>query len=525
MSAELWAEFGKASEDLAANPWAQRSPVEAQAPSSSISRAYPQSYEQSDLPLSRQTDTSVTAEPASSGPQTPWGPSESTSPLHRPQAPVDLKTSDAWTGFKDTNDDSWSDFASPGELTDPWSQPKSTFQSIPSWNTGPAEQSTTDDFGDFEDPTQEVSKEFKRANLSPEVSSTSGQLAESQNCVVKSSPKASHQRSKSLQQKDPYAGLESLNQPASSRKQIKTVRAIHPPKLEPKSETEPAGKAVSDAEDEWDEWSPDPIRKPNVNQNTPPNPVQNTKTKAAQHVRSNSEPAERVKARAQSRTRMQQAQNASTMPPSNVPPPSILISLVCGLVEKLPVQVETAIEGFSKTVGSDQALENALRQCLAALRVAARIVAGRKVRWKRDTHLAQSMSIGPAGKSGGMKLSGVDRSEIKREDREVVEFVQIWQKKLGSIRKALAMVNSRIAGKPLALPDIAPIMLIKTVKQVDGGVAAPKCCFLCGVKRDERVDKVDIDVFDSFGEWWAEHWGHSECRDFWNEHERYLQQR
>jgi hypothetical protein len=43
--------------------------------------------------------------------------------------------------------------------------------------------------------------------------------------------------------------------------------------------------------------------------------------------------------------------------------------------------------------------------------------------------------------------------------------------------------------------------------------------------RDERVANVDAHVEDSFGEWWTEHWGHLECRLFWEENQASLAQR
>ena len=208
-----------------------------------------------------------------------------------------------------------------------------------------------------------------------------------------------------------------------------------------------------------------------------------------------------------------------------MPPPSILINLVSSLVEKLPQQVERVMKNLDAAQKSEQRLEGALRRCIASLRVAARIVAGRKVRWRRDQHLAQSMRIGPAGKAGGMKLAGVDKAEVQREDREAAEFARIWQQKLGGIRSALAMVNSNIAGQPIALPGISATMVIKALKSSDGATVSTKCCFLCGLKREERVDKVDVDVWDNFEEFWTDNWGHSQCRVFWLEHEGYLQER
>ena len=64
-------------------------------------------------------------------------------------------------------------------------------------------------------------------------------------------------------------------------------------------------------------------------------------------------------------------------------------------------------------------------------------------------------------------------------------------------------------------------MTVKT----EGTLTAPKACVICGLKREERIPKVDFQVEDSFGEWWVEHWGHRACRNFCHEHESKLKQR
>ena len=217
----------------------------------------------------------------------------------------------------------------------------------------------------------------------------------------------------------------------------------------------------------------------------------------------------------------------SSTPPSNVPPPSILITHMSTLIQKLPSQVEAALLRSSESQISQEALDKGLRGCIASLRVSARILAGRKVRWKRDSHLSQSMKIGPAqaSKKGGMKLTGVDKAETQREDREVTEFIRIWKQRLGSIRAALATVNAQISGSPLVLPNISERMIILIAKATEGSINSSKACALCGLKREERIAKVDIDIWDGFEEWWSDFWGHTECRSFWEEHERFLQQR
>ena len=212
-------------------------------------------------------------------------------------------------------------------------------------------------------------------------------------------------------------------------------------------------------------------------------------------------------------------------PPSNIPPPSILLPVIGTILGSLATNL--------KTVSSYQPLDQSstlsqLRAVLSTLRAAARILAGRKLRWKRDNLLFQSMKIGPAhsGKAGGMKLVGVDKAESRREDQEAAEVLQVWKQQAGPLRSMIVALNGQLLEtERFKISEIAENMHIRQGRPSEGIVTAPKCCFLCGIKRDERVAKVDVDVEDSFGEWWADHWGHVDCVAFWENHKDFLRQR
>jgi hypothetical protein len=217
-------------------------------------------------------------------------------------------------------------------------------------------------------------------------------------------------------------------------------------------------------------------------------------------------------------------------PPTNIPPPSVLLALFPSIFD-LPQSAlfkPVANQPFSlkNRIISDPSTIEFLRAYLLIATVAARIVAGRKLRWKRDTLLSQAMKIGQAAAGGksGMKLAGVDKAEITREDRETAEVVRVWKEQLGRLRSAIAVANSSIhdSSRHLAIPDVSEAMHVKTQ---DRALTAPKQCLICGLKREERVNKVDVDVEDSFGEWWVDHWGHRACRNFWLEHEAKLRHR
>ncbi len=217
-------------------------------------------------------------------------------------------------------------------------------------------------------------------------------------------------------------------------------------------------------------------------------------------------------------------------PPSNIPPPSVLLPLVATLFQSMSTNVRR-IATFQPASPDpyeslDQSRIQPIQEVLSDARAGARILAGRKLRWKRDNILSQSMKIGPAsGKTSGMKLAGVDKAETRREDQEAAEALRAWKQQVGPLRSTISMINVHLPEGGLSMPDISEAMPIRVSKACEGAVTAPKCCFLCGIKRDERIAKVDVDVEDSFGEWWREHWGHVDCVAFWSNHKASLRQR
>ena len=210
-------------------------------------------------------------------------------------------------------------------------------------------------------------------------------------------------------------------------------------------------------------------------------------------------------------------------PPSNIPPPSILLSISANLLSSIPSKIRNTVTADYEDLGQIQ-IRYICRQ-ISMLYAIARIISGRKLRWKRDTILCQSMKIGPAGKQGGMKLTGIDKMEIGREDQEAAEVLRIWKQQIGPLRSTIGMINAHLSQQGMIVPEIAQSMPVRIGRSEEGAVTAPKACFICGLKREERVWKVDIEVQDSFGEWWFEHWGHVDCVNFWNEQKVALAQR
>ncbi|KAI1117942.1 hypothetical protein F5Y14DRAFT_400550 [Nemania sp. NC0429] len=217
----------------------------------------------------------------------------------------------------------------------------------------------------------------------------------------------------------------------------------------------------------------------------------------------------------------------SALPPINIPPPSILLSAFPQLFDQANEYLYKPVSGQTQSIKdrilSDAKVHDFLRGYLSLAVVAARIIAGRKMRWHRDKFLSQSMSISAAG-SKGMKLAGVDKIQTAREDREAADVVSNWKSQVGRLRAIVAAANSagKGGGTQLKIPEIADTMQVQIAKDVP---TAPKACVICGLKRNERLAKVDHGVEDSFGEWWSEHWGHVACKRFWLQHEKTLRQR
>lgn len=221
------------------------------------------------------------------------------------------------------------------------------------------------------------------------------------------------------------------------------------------------------------------------------------------------------------------------VPPSNVPPPILLLSLFPPLfssaddalfdtMAKLELKQRQALLAHP---ASHQFLRGYLGHCT----VLAHIIAGRKLRWKRDQRLSQSMRIGPAaaGGKGGMKLTGLDKTEVAKEDREVVDVLRLWKGQVGKLRTAVTAASAAPGLPKLPpVPEIAEQMPVKTLKPSEGGVTAVHACALCGLRREERVARVDLEVEDSFGEWWVQGLNmHVACKKFWEDFEKKLKSR
>lgn len=225
----------------------------------------------------------------------------------------------------------------------------------------------------------------------------------------------------------------------------------------------------------------------------------------------------------------------STLPPTNIPPPAILLSVFPSIFSAAQDALFTPLSRLDnlqrQQLLAHPATHQFLQGYLGTAIVLARIIAGRKQRWKRDQILSQSMRIGQAGAGGrsGMKLTGVDKGEATKEEQEAQEAIRLWRAQAGKLRGAITTALSTSSSSTAKLPPIPEIseqMPVRTLKAVEGGFTAPHACALCGLKREERVAKVDVDVDDSFGEWWVQGVDmHLACRNWWDEHKGKLKSR
>jgi hypothetical protein len=249
----------------------------------------------------------------------------------------------------------------------------------------------------------------------------------------------------------------------------------------------PKGPKIQEAWDEFNEWEQDA---PRESSDLPPTQTQLSLV-----------PASPSKLKEPS---------ATELPPTNVPPPAVLLSLFPEIFATAEATffkpTSTQPQNIRTGIYSDPTTTTYLQGIVSIATVCARIIAGRKQRWKRDVHLSQSMRIGPAstGKLSGMKVASVDKAETAKEDREATDVLRAWQAQVGRLKSAVAEAKKAGSAEIGAIPELRDVMPVRVAKEVEGGVPGFKHCALCGLKRDERVGKVDFNVQDSFGEWWIE---------------------
>lgn len=395
------------------------------------------------------------------------------------------------------------------------------------------EANEDDDFGDFESVTPSASQQppspappqplddfFGSMTIKTQPSKRPPNLMQTSPSLSTPLPYPQAPKSPSFQQRNPFpkVALATLQiKQVSKTKAEEKPKSASPltawpsygekaPKAAPYVDSPAIPSIVEDIDDDWGDFSDLPAESPAINTTKPTSGIA-ADAWAWDAVDKVTEPT---------------PAEPNLPPPTNIPPPSILLALFPQLFDLPQSSLFKAVanQPFSlkNRIMSDPSTISFLRAYLLIATVAAHIIAGRKFRWKRDTHLSQGMSIGPAGGKGGMKLTGVDKAEIAREDREAAETIRVWKEQLGRLRSAVAVANTSLkdVSKHLAIPEIGDMM---HVKNQEGGLTAPKACVICGLKREERVTKVDVKVEDSFGEWWIEHWGHRLCRNFWQEHE------
>lgn len=209
--------------------------------------------------------------------------------------------------------------------------------------------------------------------------------------------------------------------------------------------------------------------------------------------------------------------------PSNIPPPSVLLPLFPPILSEISTSV---LQPFLALPSASRTPSPSLRTFLTShqnlLQVLAHVIAGRKHRWRRDKRLAAATRIGPGG---GLKLAGLDKAEPAREDAQVDEVLRAVRMHVGPLRAVVGAVNAA-GGSVGAVPDLAGVMPVRTATSAEGAVVGTVACGLCGLKREERVAKFDVEVLDSFGEWWIEKTNmHLGCWRFWEGFKHRLGQR
>ena len=436
------------------------------------------------------------------------------------------------------NDDDFGDFETvPAQSFSPKSKPRS-LNLVEDAHLPKMQEAVINLLGDSSPPKPEKSEiDLLGESSSPKMNTTTVDLL---SAAPLPSPYPEALKSPSFRQRNPFADLSVATNPqpswpgAAERKGSMTPTTAWPSftsaKLAPYQDSPvPGGKE----EEDWDDFLDVPASQgPGTTQ--PPSKSITTSSSALEGKvsvpKSTSMPLRTPPSRPTHRSRLSQSSTpgpsepapappkpASPEPPprpTNIPPPSILLPLFPPI--------------FAPPIPTAPA---SLRTYLSAATTAARIISGRKQRWKRDTLLAQSTKISSlGGGTTGMKLAGVDRAESAREEREVAEVVRAWRAQLGRLRGIVAAANNEAeSGSPVGkIPELGSGSAVRAAGPAEGAITAGYACAMCGLRREERVAGVDDGagaVQDSFSEWWAEHWGHVACRSFWEGHEAELRSR
>jgi hypothetical protein len=299
-----------------------------------------------------------------------------------------------------------------------------------------------------------------------------------------------------VQEESNVANEATLTKAAKKKSPVGTFVGATEPK-KPAKKSSPAPQKEDDAWDTFDDWEA------SIPTKTPANSSSKRAAKPAVATDRAATPAPILSAKTDDA-------QPGELPPTNVPPPGVLLSLFPSLFadaqEKLFKPMAAQTLPMRNKLMAEPATINYLQGYLMLANVAAHIIAGRKLRWKRDQHLSQGMRIGPASSraTSGMKLTGIDRGENIKEEREASDVVRVWKEQVGRLRHVVSGTNQIKAGTLGAVPDLQETMPVKTLKQSEGGMPARQPCMMCGLKREERVTAADMAVDDSFGEWWID---------------------
>ncbi|RMD42071.1 hypothetical protein DV735_g3047, partial [Chaetothyriales sp. CBS 134920] len=235
---------------------------------------------------------------------------------------------------------------------------------------------------------------------------------------------------------------------ATTRKPVLESNSRSSPKVLPKAQLEP--ETESGLEENWAEFEDRPAE------------------------------GESTRSPPKASTRIDQPRASPKAPPgrpTNVPPPSLLLSF---LPTTFPGLLHSN-DGPSEIIGT--------------FHVASRVIAGRSLRWKRDTLLSQSTRIAAAGRPGGMKLASVNKSENLAEEREAAELAQGWNRNLAKLQAVLSRAKVAARGTAGGGLRLAATMAVKTATG-PAIMEARVACALCGLKRNERTIGVDDKAAD-----------------------------
>ncbi|KAK6360850.1 hypothetical protein TWF730_006966 [Orbilia blumenaviensis] len=209
--------------------------------------------------------------------------------------------------------------------------------------------------------------------------------------------------------------------------------------------------------------------------------------------------------------------------PSNPPQPPAIHKLLPLLTTHLlsPQQFLTRLKPLSypakQRLLNSVKVKEAFRAVILVSYVVARVIAGKKVRGRRNYG---GKVLSPSSSNA---IGGGGKGEAMKDEREIAECVREYNEILGSLR-AVARGIAGVAVIDLGVEMAVSSSSVSVGKKGGLGAGKGEFCWLCGLLSTDRVVKLKEggdDGFEGVAEW-VVGWGHRGCWLWWGENSRHF---